>query len=170
MGAGGLTQDSGSLTLAAKEAYTGPTLVNGGTLVVTNVGSTALTNGDTFRLFAAATCQGAFAKVVLPPLPAGLAWSTSALNTNGTLSVGGPSQAVISQITISGGLLVFTGNSGSPNIGYATFYLLGSTNLATPISNWTRILTNQFDAFGGFNVTNAMKSNSSYMFYLLQTP
>ena len=125
-------------------------LTCGGTLIVTNIGSTALTNRDSFRHFNAAINQGAFAKVVLPPLPAGLAWNTSALYTTGTLSVGIAPHSVISRIFISGGRLVFNGSSGDSNVGYANFYLLDSTNLATPISNWLRLFTNQFDAAGGF--------------------
>jgi hypothetical protein len=47
--------------------------------------------------------------------------------------------------------------------------LLGTTNLATPISNWTRLLTNQFDANGNFNFTNAVGS-AAQSFYLLRLP
>jgi len=43
-------------------------------------------------------------------------------------------------------------------------------NLAMPVSNWTRILTNQFDSGGGFNFTNTMNCNSPSAFYLLQIP
>ena len=74
---------------------------------------------------------------------------------------------VISSVSISGGGLIFNGNSGA---GYGNFYVLGSTNLAAPVSNWMRILTNQFDAGGGFNFTNAMNGNLPCGFYLLQLP
>jgi len=50
----------------------------------------------------------------------------------------------------------------------ASFYLLGSTNLSTPVSNWTRLLTNQFDNSGNFNFTNGINSNTAQSFYLLQ--
>ena len=142
-------------------------LTCGGTLIVTNIGSTALTNGDSFHLFSATTNYGAFAHVLLPPLPAGLAWNTSALNAAGTLSVMVAPHPVISSVSISGGGLIFNGNSGA---GYGNFYVLGSTNLAAPVSNWMRILTNQFDAGGGFNFTNAMNGNLPCGFYLLQLP
>jgi autotransporter-associated beta strand protein len=65
--------------------------------------------------------------------------------------------------TTSNGL-VLSGSGGTPN---ATFYLLGSTNLSTPVSNWTRLLTNQFDNSGNFNFTNAVGTNAQ-SFYLLQ--
>jgi autotransporter-associated beta strand protein len=57
----------------------------GGTLVVTNLGG-ILAGGDNFKLFNASSYSGSFASSNLPPLSAGLLWSTSGL-TNGTLSV-----------------------------------------------------------------------------------
>jgi fibronectin-binding autotransporter adhesin len=60
--------------------------------------------------------------------------------------------------------LVISGSGGASN---ATYYLLGSTNLSTPVSNWTRLLTNQFDSNGNFNFTNAGGTNAQ-SFYLLQ--
>jgi autotransporter-associated beta strand protein len=142
-------------------------VVFGGTLIVTNIGSVAFANGDSNRLFNAASYGGAFTSVQLPPLPSGLAWNTSALNTSGILSVVVKPRPVISSAKISSGGLNFDGNSGA---GYANFYLLGSTNLAAPISTWLRLLTNQFDAAGGFNFTNPMDSNLPCTFYLLQIP
>lgn len=74
---------------------------------------------------------------------------------------------VIGSVKISSAGLNIGGNSG---VGYANFYILGSTNLTVPISNWLRLLTNQFDAAGGFNFTNAINSNLPCTFYLLQIP
>ena len=48
-------------------------------------------------------------------------------------------------------------------------YLLTSTNLAAPVTNWTRLLTNQFDGNGNFNFTNPAGTNMQ-KFYLLQIP
>lgn len=62
-------------------------LTNGGTLVVTNIGTNALTLGDSFKLFQAGTCAGSFANFILPPLTNDLSWNTSTLATNGTLTV-----------------------------------------------------------------------------------
>jgi hypothetical protein len=64
-----------------------------------------------------------------------------------------------------GGKLVLAGSGGITN---GTYYLLASTNLAAPLSQWTRVLTNQFDAGGNFNSTNALNTNSTQTFYLLQ--
>jgi autotransporter-associated beta strand protein len=141
-------------------------LTNGGTLIVTNIGVTALANGDSFKLFSAASYSGAFANVILPQLPAGLGWNTNFINTSGTISVIIATRPVIGSISISGNGLGLSGTGGVAN---ANFYLLGATNIATPVSDWARLLTNQFDIGGNFNFTNAAGTNAQN-FYLLQLP
>ena len=44
-------------------------------------------SGDTFDLFDAASFGGSFATINTPTLPAGLAWDTTTLTTNGTIKV-----------------------------------------------------------------------------------
>ncbi len=66
-------------------AVTG-TLTYNGTLQVTNLAGT-LTSGDSFKIFNAAAYAGSFATYQLPPLTTGLAWNTSTLTTDGTISV-----------------------------------------------------------------------------------
>jgi autotransporter-associated beta strand protein len=63
--------------------------------------------------------------------------------------------------------LVLSGSGGTPN---ASYYLLTATNLATPLANWTRLLTNQFDASGNFSITNAVTPQTPRQFYRLQLP
>jgi hypothetical protein len=48
--------------------------------------------------------------------------------------------------------------------------VLTSTNLALPLSNWTRLFTNEFDGDGNFNFTNVPDTNAPQVFYLLQLP
>jgi hypothetical protein len=50
-----------------------------------------------------------------------------------------------------------------------SFYVLGSTNLATPVSQWIRLGTNFFGASGSFSFTNAINPAVSQQFYLIQT-
>jgi autotransporter-associated beta strand protein len=140
-------------------------LTCGGTLIVTNIGATALAAGDSFKLFNAASYGGVFAKMVLPPLPAGLGWNTNALNTAGALSVIVVTRPVFGLAGISGGGVVFSGAAG---VAKANFYLLGSTNLAVPVTDWTRLLTNQFDTNGNFNFTNPFANNPPPGFFRLQ--
>jgi rhamnogalacturonan endolyase len=141
-------------------------LTNGGTVVVTNVGSAELSSGQSFRLFDAGSYHGNFANVILPPLPAGLAWDTNLLRTNGTLSIVISAKPVINGISISESGLIFSGVGGAAN---ASYYLLGAANLMTPLSNWTRLLTNQFDVNGNFIFTNSPGADEQ-QFYLLQIP
>ncbi len=44
-----------------------------------------------------------------------------------------------------------------------------ATNLTTPLSNWTKLLTNQFDPNGNVSVTNSLDPNATRNFYLQQT-
>ena len=58
--------------------------------------------------------------------------------------------------------------SGSGGVSNAAYYLLTTTNIARPLINWTRLLTNQFDGNGNFTLTNAISANSPQTFYRLQ--
>jgi len=142
-------------------------LTNGGTLIVTNIGAAALAAGDSFKLFNAGSYSGAFSKVILPPLPAGLGWNTNTLNTSGRLSVAVVTKPFVASAAISANGFAFAGTGG---VADASFYLLGTTNLAIPLTNWTRLLTNQFDSSGNFNFTNPMSANWPQNFYQLQIP
>jgi hypothetical protein len=139
----------------------------GGALVVTNVGINPLAAGDTFKLFDSTNYTGAVASVQLPPLPVGLAWNTNSLNTNGTVSVVLNTVPSINAIVLSGNGLALSGTGG---VGNVNFFVLSATNLATPLSNWTRLLTNQFDHDGNFNFTNGVDTNSPQSFFRLQLP
>jgi autotransporter-associated beta strand protein len=143
------------------------TLSQAGTLNVTNVGGTAFAAGDSFKLFNAAGYSGSFSSFNLPSLSAGLGWNTGALNTSGVLSVVVNAKPVIGTISISPGGLSLSGSGG---VASANFYLLASTNLVTPLTNWTLLTTNQFDTNGNFNFTNTVNTNSPQSFYLLELP
>jgi autotransporter-associated beta strand protein len=142
-------------------------LTNGGALLVTNVSAAALAENESFKLFNAASYNGAFARVVLPPLPAGLGWNTNLLNTAGALSVVVATQPVIGPLSHSASGLVFTGTGGVAN---ATYYLLGSSNIAAPLSNWMSLATNSFDTNGNFSFTNALNPGNPRLFYMLRLP
>jgi autotransporter-associated beta strand protein len=143
-------------------------LTNGGTLVVTNIGG-ALGAGDSFKLLDATSYSGAFANLILPALNSGLAWNTNLLNTSGIISVISTTTnpPVFGNVALSGSNFIFSGTGGTAN---SPFYLLGSTNLNLPFSNWSRLLTNQFDGSGNFNLTNPLDPAAFQNFYLLQVP
>jgi autotransporter-associated beta strand protein len=141
------------------------TLIEGGTLNVTNSGAATLANGDIFQLFSAGAYSGSFTALVLPLLNGNLVWNTSNLQTSGTLSVMALSQPTIGNINITGGNMV-VGGTGGPN-GW-TYYLLASTNLNLPAAQWTRIATNQFNGDGTFSVTNLVDITAPQTFYQIQ--
>ena len=61
----------------------------GGSLIVSNLGSSTLAQGDRFRLFHANGYSGSFSSLSLPPLPDGLSWINN-LSVDGSIEVGGP--------------------------------------------------------------------------------
>ena len=105
-----LTTQPGSLTVVkvdktgdgiVNDQITGLTnLVCGGTLIVTNIGATALTAGDTFKVFSSAKYGGSFTSSNLPPLTTGLVW-TNNLAVDGTLAVVSNVTAILTNLVWS---------------------------------------------------------------------
>ncbi len=141
---------------------TGITL--GGNLAVTNIGTT-LRSGDSFVLFGG-PLTGSITPASLPPLWPGLSWNTASLNTAGSISVTGslipPS---IIGTGVSGGNFFLSGSGG---VAGATYYVLGSTNVALPLASWSRVATNVFDPSGGFAFTN--NTAKPQQFFTIQVP
>jgi hypothetical protein len=83
--------------------------------------------------------------------------------TVGTVQLKTPT---ITSIGINGSALTITATNGTLN---GTYYLLESTNLALPLSEWTPVLTNVFDGFGNLNLTtNVVNSSNVQEFYILK--
>ena len=137
----------------------------GGTLLITNLsqGTTPLVEGDSFKMFDAPTYTNAFT-TVLPSPGFGLAWSTAALSTDGTIRVvsGAPQ---VTGVGRSGNQLLVSGISGYPDTQYR---VLSSTNISLPLTNWTPILTNVFGSDGAFSFTNNI--NLPQRFFRLTVP
>jgi hypothetical protein len=143
----------------------GANLTYGGTLNLVNISSSPLAAGNSFHIFNAAGYSGSFATIIPVTPGAGLVWDTSQLNT-GTLNVAAGTQPpVISNAQLVGGNLVLSGSNGAA---HGTYYVLTSTNLATPVANWITLSTNNFDANGAFNVTDVFSSSVPQRFYLLE--
>lgn len=75
-----------------------------------------------------------------------------------------PAPPTITLLTVDGTNFSFSGVGGVPN---STNYILSSTNLASPLTNWTRLFTNQFDNSGNFNFTNPIIPGAPQMYYRL---
>ena len=71
---------------------------------------------------------------------------------------------IFTGLVISGDNIIFTGTNGPPG---GNYYVLTSTNLLAPGTNWSRIATNSFDSNGSFSFTNSFNLVSN-LFYRLQ--
>jgi len=60
--------------------------------------------------------------------------------------------------------------SGTGGVNNGVYYVLVSSNLLTPLTNWMHIATNHFDSTGHFIFTNTTQTNTPQEFYLLQMP
>lgn len=143
------------------------TLTYGGTLTVTNIGTTALQVGDTFQLFSASTINPA--TFVTWNLPAGYTWNTSQLNVNGSISVSGvvATQPEFNAPAISEGNLILTGTGGTPNGSYS---VLSSTNVAAPLSEWIVSASGTFDGTGAYSNAIPVNASEPRRFYQLRIP
>jgi formylglycine-generating enzyme required for sulfatase activity len=76
-------------------------------------------------------------------------------------------QPTIVGASLSGTNLVFGGSNGQSG---GTYYVLTSTNLPLPLSQWTSVATNVLSASGNFTltVTNTFTPGTPQRFYMLQ--
>ncbi len=141
-------------------------VVYGGTLVLTNLSGT-LAAGDSFKLFNATTYTGGFSNIS-PAIPdLNLAWNTNGLGSGVVSIVSMPTPSPAMAMTMGANGMVFSGSNGVPGWPY---YLLASTNLNAPFSNWAPLMSNWFDGNGNFVFTNNAGSNGLQQFFILQLP
>lgn len=144
----------------------GGAITYGGTLNLANISGSPLVAGSSFQIFNATSYSGSFNGGITPATPGpGLAWSTTQLNAGMISVVGAPSPPVVTSTLILGDNFIFSGTNGQPG---ANYVVLTSTNVATPLTNWTLVLTNSFDNNGAFQVTNSINPAAGRSFYLLQ--
>ena len=132
----------------------------GGSLIVSNIGP-ALAAGETFTLFqASGGFRSSFTNISLPSLPSSLAWVTTNLPVNGSISiVGGPQPPVFANIDYSqvhNGIIGFNATNGTPGGAYT---LLTTTNLLLPLNQWSVLTNGNFDVNGNLNglyITNLL--------------
>lgn len=141
-------------------------LTYGGSLIVSNLGPTALAAGDHFPLFTATSFTGSFSNIALPPLASGLDW-TNKLGVDGSIEVISLTQPAFASITLSGTNLIVSGTNGAPG---ASYTVLTATNVALPVSNWVSIATNQLDSSGNFSFTNAINPAERQRFFQIRIP
>jgi len=135
-----------------------------GTLNVTATGS--LADGDTFKLFDAASYSGSFT-AILPATPGpGQVWDATKLLVDGTLKVVGnavkPSFSVAGAAVVSGNFTI-SGNGGIPN---ANYQILASSDIAASLNQWTVVANGVFDANGNFSASIPVNGNAQQYFAL----
>jgi hypothetical protein len=131
----------------------------------TNGTASLLGDGHTARFAAASgyTGLGGFNFSVTGSDGSALTNSISVLVTAWTAV---PSSPVFTNITVGAGGFTASGTGGTPA---ANYYLLSATNPGLPGSNWTRLVTNQFDTNGNFSVSNGPVGQADN-FFRLQLP
>jgi autotransporter-associated beta strand protein len=150
------------------------TLNSGAVLEVGNpAGMTAWAAGDQWTIANwSSTPTNTFTTLNLPALPGNLAWTVSNLYNAGVIGIvsntAGPTEpAEILSVSVSGDNLVVTGTNEN---GGASFHylILSSTNLALPVSKWTILSTNGFNANGTFAFTNSISASQPSTFFTVK--
>ena len=175
---GGLTKlGAGTLTLGSANTYNGNTTVKAGTLelalatIATN-STVSVSNGAVLKLDFATTNQ--IGSLVLNGVaqPAGVydSSTTPAITGTGSLLVVGssplPPKPTFGKVTFSGGNVIITATNNNGAGG--TWTLLGTNNLAAPLSTWPAITNGTFDSNGNLALTNAVGTNRG--FFILRVP
>ncbi len=160
-----LLMEIGGVPLTNDILRSGVPLTFGGQLIVINAGGSSLQAGDHFQLFEAPDLSGTFQTLSLPALGENLHWNTDRLGLDGMLWVLSGTPPLFQSTDISSTGIVFNGTGGTPGWDYV---VLTTTNLSLPLSSWTRLLTNQFDALGNFSVTNAFVPGTPQQFFRIE--
>ncbi len=165
-----LTFASGSTSLmkitpASNDQIAGLTGVTyGGALVVTNTSASPLVVGHTYTLFnSAAAGTGNFSSVTV--LPSGGATFNPSTGVLTITSVG--NGLAFNPVKTSGGSLILTGTGGTAGGGYT---LLTTTNLTTPLANWTTNTTGTLDGNGAFSNAVPVNPAQPVQFFRVRAP
>ena len=136
------------------------TLTLAGTLTATNLSGT-LAAGDSFKIFNAGNYSGSFTAFTLPALGTGLAWNTTNLILNGTISVIVTVPPQFSSVAQrSDGNFQFSG-TGAAGV---TYELDAATNLFLPIV-WLFVTNAVAGQSGLFQFADLQATNFSQRFY-----
>jgi autotransporter-associated beta strand protein len=173
-------------TLVLGNATTLQLNVNG-SANVTNIVATTITPSGTITLTIGSLSGGAVTNVNYPlikyttgnpysslslaALPAGYTGTLTNMTTRNIVGLhltAVPAVALpvhFTSISVSGTTLHITGTNG---VSLGQYVLIGTTNLTTPLSLWTRILTNNFDISGHVDLsTNIINSAVPQEFYII---
>lgn len=141
---------------------------NGTTITIGSVTNVTGTSPVTLHLISY-TGTDPYAGLSLAALPSGytghLADDSGSIDLIVTVL---PPRPTIRNLMVNGGgqmIISGTNNSGAGG----SYHVLTSTNLMSPLTNWTVLANGSFDASGNFSSTNSAGTNSQ-RFYLLSVP
>jgi autotransporter-associated beta strand protein len=148
-------------------AVTGDLTVNGNTVMINPIGT--LVNGTYTLMTYTGSLLGSFggAQTVASST------YTLTLNTNtpGLVQLvvsGAPAPAAFAgPIPVAGTNLTLAGTGGTIS---GTYRVYSSTNLATPLANWTLVGTGSFDGAGNFTFPAGINTNDAAQFFILEEP
>jgi fibronectin-binding autotransporter adhesin len=134
-----------------------------GTLLLTNMGATALTVGEQFHVFNNAHFTGNFATV---SGTGAVTWTFNPATGIATVaSVPVSSPPGLTSIGVSGANVVITGTNAQAG---TTYYLLSTTNLMLPLSQWAPVATSVLNSASfTFTGTNVVSSTKPRQFFIL---
>ncbi|HTR40477.1 MAG TPA: hypothetical protein VMH87_02515, partial [Pseudomonadales bacterium] len=164
LSSGSLNVRLNSKTDYGKFFINGTAALNGGFGATLN-GSYVPGVGDSFTPLTYSAYTGSFTATNLPPL---VAWQTTYGASALTLLV--TQIQLIPEFTTSGssgGNLIFNGTNGTPG---NPFWILSSTNVSTPLPQWTSVYTNNFGSNGQFSYTNTPHAGEPQRFFILRLP
>ena len=141
--------------------------LNGCTLIITNVGATGFSAGQSFKLFTAATYTVGPVSI-LPTVPgSGLAWDISSLGVDGTVRViVQPAPPVVGGgVRLAGGTVGFTltGIAGQP------YTIRASSELTAPLATWPVIESGTLPQ-SSYLFTDPSATNTPKRFYNVSAP
>jgi PKD repeat protein len=97
--------------------------------------------------------------------------SGSSTNTQaGLVTVLVPNPPQITKFSPAGTTAFVLQGSGGPTNGGYYYWLRSSTNVALPVTNWSILATNPFDAYGNFTNSIPVIPGMPQTFYRLQMP
>ncbi len=155
----------GTLTLTGTNTYNGMTVVSNGTLLVDNAGGSGTGQGN--LIVESGAALGGTGKVAGNVLVEPGATLLAGLTVGGTVTYLTAPQTgpVFTSIFLNQTTLVLAGTNGVTN---GVYFVLTSTNPASPLANWTMVgTTNYFDGNGNFSFTNALNPGQPAQFFLL---
>jgi hypothetical protein len=172
-----LTLDGGSLQLpvdgtAVSAVLTATTITTGAPTTI-NIGSIANVASPVQLPLIGFNGVDPYPALVLGTYPAGYTVTLVDNVVNNSVDVSitptaAPSTPHITSISISGPTLHLTATNGNSN---AQFALLSSTNVSLPLSQWTPVLTNNFDSNGNLKLSTKIIDPSVRLdYYMLRTP